>query len=50
MELKRTLREFGGDRGLLMERLSGTAGAVAEVAAQDAAEASQDEGGTVPPA
>jgi hypothetical protein len=45
-ELKGILAGFKGDRGKLMERLTGITQAVADVAAQDAAEGTQDGGGS----
>lgn len=41
-KLRDTLEAFQGDRGLLMERLTGITQAVADATAQDAAEAAQD--------
>jgi ERF superfamily len=47
-KLRDTLQSFGGDRGALMERLTGITRAVAAVASQDAAESSQDDSPEVP--
>ena len=47
-KLRDTLQSFGGDRGALMERLTGITRAVTAVATQDAAESSQDDGPEVP--
>ena len=44
-KLRDTLEGFGGDRGALMERLTGITQAVAAVGAQDAAEDTQEGGG-----